>query len=78
MATILGKLLCFLSLHNYNIHFRAVPKLVHTHKNNKHYRSLRYDIYQIYKCNRCNKTHFKVKVRSNLKELQAKMYMQNY
>lgn len=73
---ILDKLLCFLGLHNYNICFKAVPKLVHTRKNNKYYRGLRYDIYQIYKCDRCNKIHFKVKIRSGLKELQAKMYLQ--
>lgn len=78
MAMILGRILCFLGLHNYKVYLKAKAKLVHVNKSNKHYHSLRYDIYQIHKCDKCNKIHFKVKVRSNLKELQAKMYMQNY
>ena len=51
---------------------------IHTGNDKKHYRSLRYDVYRVVKCTRCGKEFWKYKIKSNLKELQAELFMKNY
>lgn len=75
---ILGKLLCLFGVHKEEIILKAVPKYIHTGKDKKQYRSLRYDIYRIVRCERCHKEWWRYKVKSNLKELQAKTFINNY
>lgn len=78
MATILGNILCIFGIHKEGVYLIPKPKYIHTGKDNKRYRSLRYDVYRIAKCTRCRKEFGNYKLRSNLKELQAKLYIQNY
>lgn len=78
MAMILGRLLCCIGIHNEEVYLIAKPKHIHTGKDNKHYRSLRYDVYRIAKCTRCGKEFGNYKLKSNLKEQQAKTFINNY
>ena len=78
MVTILGKLLCGLGLHNEEIVLKCIPKNIHTGKDKKHYYSLRYDVWRVVRCKRCHKIHWKYKVRANLKEQQARLFITNY
>lgn len=75
---ILGRLLCCIGIHNEKIYLIAKPKYIHTGKDKKRYDSLRYDVYRIVKCARCGKVFGDYKLKSNLKELQAKIFMNNY
>lgn len=74
----LGRLLCVFGIHKEEVYLVAKPKYVHTGKDNKRFRSLRYDVYRIVKCTRCRKEFGNYKLKSNLKELQAKTFMNNY
>ena len=78
MATILGKILCVFGMHKEEVYLMAKPKYIHTGKDNKRSRSLRYDVYRIAKCTRCGKEFGNYKLTSNLKEQQAKMFIDNY
>lgn len=78
MATILGKILCVFGIHNKEVYLIAKPKYIHTGKDKKYYRSLRYDVYRIVKCSRCRKEFWRYKVKKDLKELQAKTFINNY
>lgn len=78
MAMILDRLLCFIGIHKEEIVIKAVSKYIHTGKDKKYYKSLRYDIYRIVRCERCHKEYWKYKLKSNLKETQAIVFMNNY
>lgn len=78
MAMILGRLLCYIGIHNEEIYLIAKPKYIHTGKDKKYSRSLRYDVYRVVKCTRCGKEFGNYKIKSNLKELQAKTFMNNH
>ena len=78
MAMILDSLLCFIGIHNKEVYLCAKVKQVHTGKDKKYYRSVRFDVYRVIKCSKCGKVFYKSKLKSNLKELQAKMFMDNY
>lgn len=78
MAMILGRLLCCIGIHNEEVYLFAKPKYVHTGKDNKRSRSLRYDVYRVVKCSRCGKEFWRYKLKINLKELQAKTFIDNY
>ena len=78
MATILGKIVCAIGIHNEEVVLQAIPKYIHTGKDKKRYKSLRYDVYRIIRCKRCNKEYWRYKLKSNLKELQAKTFIDNY
>lgn len=75
---ILDRLLCFIGIHNEGLFLVPKAKYIHTGKDKKYYRSLRYDIYRVVKCTRCGKEFGNYKIKSNLNELQAKMFMKNY
>lgn len=75
---ILGRLLCCIGIHNEELRLIAKPKYTHTGKDKKYYRSLRYDIYRVVKCTRCGKEFGNYKLKSNLKEQQAKMFIDHY
>lgn len=74
----LGRLLCCIGIHNEEICLIAKPKYIHTGKDKKYSRSLRYDVYRIVKCTKCEKEFDNYKLKSNLKELQAKVFIKNY
>lgn len=78
MATILGKILCVFGIHKEGVYLVPKPKHVHTGKDKKYYHSLRYDVYRVTKCTRCGKEFGNYKLKSNLKEQQAKMFMDHY
>lgn len=78
MATILGRLLCYIGIHNEELYLIAKPKYIHTGKDKKRSRSLRYDVYRVVKCSRCGKEYWRYKLKSNLKELQAKTFINDY
>lgn len=78
MAMILGRLLCCIGIHNEKIYLLPKSKYIHTGKDKKHYRSLRYDIYRIVMCTRCGKEFGKYKLKSDLNEQQAKLFIKNY
>ena len=78
MATILDKTLCVFGIHKKEVYLLAKTKQVHTGKDKKYYHSVRYDIYRVVKCSKCGKVFNKIKLKSNLKELQAKLFMNNY
>lgn len=78
MATILGKILCVFGIHKEEVYLVAKPKYIHTGKDKKYYRSLRYDVYRVIKCTRCGKEFGNYKLKSNLKEQQAKVFIDNY
>jgi hypothetical protein len=75
---ILDRLLCCIGIHKEEVYLVAKPKYIHTGKDNKYYRSLRYNVYRIAKCTRCGKEFGNYKLKSNLKEQQAKMFIKNY
>lgn len=78
MAMSLGRLLCRIGIHNEKIYLLPKSKYIHTNKDKKHYRSLRYDIYIIVMCARCGKEFDKYKLKSNLNEQQTKLFIKNY
>ena len=78
MAMSLGRLLCCIGIHNEEVYLIAKPKYIHTGKDKKHYRSLRYDVYRVVKCSRCGKEFWRYKLKKDLKELQAKTFINNY
>lgn len=78
MAMILGRLLCYIGIHNERIYLVPKAKYIHTGKDKKHYRSLRYDVYRVVKCARCGKEFWRYKVKSNLNELQTKTFIDHY
>lgn len=75
---ILGKLLCCIGIHNEGIYLVPKAKYIHTGKDKNHYRSLRYDVYRVVKCTRCGKEFGKYKLKSDLNEQQAKLFIKNY
>lgn len=74
----LGRLLCCIGIHDEVVYLVPKPKYTHTGKDKKYYRSLRYDVYRVVKCTRCGKEFGRYKLKSNLKELQAKVFIKNY
>lgn len=78
MATILGKTLCIFGIHKKEVYLWAKAKQVHTGKDKKYYRSVRFDIYRVIKCSKCGKVFDKIKLKSDLKEQQARIFMNNY
>lgn len=78
MATILGKTLCIFGIHKKEVYLWAKVKQVHTGKDKKYYRSVRFDIYRVIKCSKCGKVFDKIKLKSDLKEPQVKIFMDHY
>lgn len=74
----LGRLLCCIGIHDEEVCLIAKPKYIHTGKDKKYSRSLRYDVYRVVKCTKCGKEFGNYKLKSNLKELQAKVFIKNY
>lgn len=78
MGTILGNIPCVFGIHKEAVYLIPKSKRVHTGKDKKYYRSLRYDVYRVVKCTRCGKEFGNYKLKSNLKEHQAKVFIDNY
>lgn len=78
MATILGKILCCIGIHNEEDCLIAKPRHICINKNKKYRHRLRYDVYRTIKCTRCGKEFWSYLVKNNLKELQAKTFINNY
>lgn len=74
----LGRLLCHIGIHNEEFCLIVKPKHIDINNNKKYRHRLRYDVYRIIKCTRCGKEFWSLKLKSNLKEFQAKTFIKNY